>query len=639
MIIILLSLLPAFLLLLAVAGFERRMALANANEDVLATARIVGGEYAQIIRNAEQLLTLASNYPELTGNDPTLCNQRLQQIFNTTEFANKINVAAADGAVLCVVTPDPITGTVNVSGRHYFQRALAQKRFVVGGLETGTFSHLPTLTFGYPLLDAAGNVERVIGYGLDIGELSRREGPAEFQENAVLVITDEDGVIVQRIPEAETYIDTPFNLDQLALSPTLTEGVESAVGVDNQVRLYGYTTVEAEEAAVFHVLVGFADERIYGGVQRYLQASLWGLSLISLFALAAAWLSAENIIVKRIGAIVATADRMREGELNVRTGMNDDPSELGQLAATLDSLAASLQERQTENERLLNQLLLLNTSLEQRVIDRTRQLVKSNERLILSQAELRRLSHQLMRATEQERARISREIHDQLGQSLTAIKIELRTARRRVQAATAAPPSSAVGAEQSAGASANGEAPANGVVAKLDDIAQMVDEMVVLVRRIAADLRPGLLDDFGLGAAIEWQMEEFKKLTGIEYTLDSAIDEERLSSNQTIAAFRILQEALTNVSRHAQASAVAVQAEMDDDGLSLQVRDNGRGFAPGGGRPGSLGVVGMRERAVELGGSVEVVSSPGTGTRVQLWLPLQAQPDAAESLPDDARSL
>lgn len=630
LVIILLSLLPAFLLLLGVAAFERRQALANATEDVLATARIVGDEYEQIIRSAEQLLTLAAYYPEVRDGNPTLCNQRLQQIFDTTQYAVKINVANAAGDVLCVVTPQQVTGTQNISLRHYFQQAMAQKHFVVGGLETGTFSHRPTLTFGYPVLDAAGAVENVIGYGLDVGELNHREDEGQFQENAVLVVTDQHGAIIQRTPGAEAYVGTHFDLEQLGIGSPFTEGVQSAVGVDDEKRLYGFTTVEVNELPVFRVLVGFADERIYGGIQRTLRASLWGLSLISLFALAAAWLSAENIIVNRINRIVAVADRMREGDLNARSGMQGDPSELGGLGATLDSLAARLQERQSENEQLINQMTLLNSDLEQRVVDRTRQLVKSNERLIASQAELRRLSHQLMRATEQERSRISREIHDQLGQALTAIKMELRSARRKLE-----PPAAAIDApaESTAAYSApaySAESAARFAATKLDSSSQMVDEMVVLVRRIAADLRPGLLDDFGLGAAIEWQLQEFNKLSGVEYTLETNIDETRLTPNQTTAAFRILQESLTNVARHARATAVDVQVAMDESGLTLRLYDNGAGFASGvSNRPGSLGLLGMRERAVELGGNVDIASNPGEGTTVQLWLPLNNHGDAA----------
>jgi signal transduction histidine kinase len=313
---------------------------------------------------------------------------------------------------------------------------------------------------------------------------------------------------------------------------------------------------------------------------------------------------------------------MREGDLTVRTGMQDDTSEFGQLAATLDSLAAALHERRSDNERLLNQLRLLNTELEQHVAERTRQLVESNERLTASQAELRRLSHQLMRATEQERARISREIHDQLGQMLTAIKIELRSARRKLLDRNGAPLEDPE--QLLAGASY--------ATAKLDDVTRMLDEMVVLVRRIAADLRPGLLDDFGLAAAVDWQLQEFSKLSGVSCALEAEIDESRLTPNQATAAFRILQESLTNVARHSQATEVRVQLRMDESGLRLLLQDNGRGLTPSeANRSRSLGLLGMRERAMELGGTVEISGSPGAGTAVQLWLPLQVANEDAES--------
>ncbi|MGL4651331.1 MAG: ATP-binding protein, partial [Caldilineaceae bacterium] len=343
--------------------------------------------------------------------------------------------------------------------------------------------------------------------------------------------------------------------------------------------------------------------------------------------LAAAWVGAESMIVNRISRIVGVADRMRVGDLSVRTGMSDDTSEFGQLAVTLDSLAAALQERRRDNEQLLAQLRLLNGELEARVVDRTRQLVKSNERLLSSQAELRRLSHQLMRATEAERARISREIHDQLGQMLTAIKIEIRSARRRLISSAGAPVAAAELAPDAIPAA----------VTKLDDTSQMLDEMVTLVRRIAADLRPGLLDDFGLAATVDWQLQEFRKMTGVDYTLDADIDERRITPNQATAAFRILQESLTNVARHAQATAVNVRLAMDESGLTLQVQDNGRGLTSSDdGRPRSLGLLGMHERAVEFGGSVEIDGPPGKGTSVTLWLPLRPPNDGIDWSLDSA---
>jgi signal transduction histidine kinase len=280
---------------------------------------------------------------------------------------------------------------------------------------------------------------------------------------------------------------------------------------------------------------------------------------------------------------------------------------MGQLAQTFDSMAAALEERDAENARLIGQMQQLNAELESRVIKRTEQLQISNTKLLETQADLRRLSEQLMQSTEQERARMSREIHDQLGQLLTAIKMELRSIEKLV-----------------------GREPEQ-VRERISETMGLVDETVKTVRRIAADLRPGILDDFGLSAAIEWQLQQFKERTGIATSIDVDVDESRLSKDMATAGFRILQEALTNVARHSEATQVRVDLRTSAEMFTLQVRDNGKGLQPDPNRR-SLGLLGMRERARQLGGSVTVEADHGGGVSVLLKAPLNRvdRPSAPE---------
>jgi signal transduction histidine kinase len=269
---------------------------------------------------------------------------------------------------------------------------------------------------------------------------------------------------------------------------------------------------------------------------------------------------------------------------------------MGQLAQTFDSMAAALEERDAENARLIGQMQQLNAELESRVIKRTEQLQISNTRLLETQADLRRLSEQLMQSTEQERTRMSREIHDQLGQLLTAIKMELRTVERLIDR--------------------NGEKARE----RIGETIGLVDETVKTVRRIAADLRPGILDDFGLSAAIEWQLQQFQDRTGIATSMDGEVDEGRISRDMATAGFRILQEALTNVARHAEATQVRVRLGTEDNMFTLRITDNGKGLRPEPRK--SLGLLGMRERARQLGGSVAIENAPDGGVTVLLKTPL-----------------
>jgi PAS domain S-box-containing protein len=205
---------------------------------------------------------------------------------------------------------------------------------------------------------------------------------------------------------------------------------------------------------------------------------------------------------------------------------------------------------------------------------------------------------------EQEKTRVARELHDELAQSLTALKMDAIWLRDRLQAQPDA-------------------------AAKLDVMLAMLDGSVAATRRIAADLRPLLLDDLGLVPAIEWLVQNFTQRYGVpcELELNEDLD---LGEPYATAVFRIVQESLVNVAKHAQATRVKVSLVLQGGELALTVQDNGRGFAPDGPRkPASLGLAGMRER-VELVKGVSVVkSSPGRGTSVEVRIPLAAKESSA----------
>ncbi len=211
---------------------------------------------------------------------------------------------------------------------------------------------------------------------------------------------------------------------------------------------------------------------------------------------------------------------------------------------------------------------------------------------------LHELSGHLQSAREEERTRVAREIHDELGQSLTAMKMELSLLRRGLPA------------DQRQN------------IARAESLGALVEETTQAVKRIAQDLRPGILDHLGLSAAIEWQAEEFERRTGIpcEVSLDPvdiAHDEGR-----STALFRILQEALTNVARHANARSVEVLLRTEGAGLLLRVRDDGRGMDGQVAVQGSLGIIGMQERVRGWDGTVAVSGARGVGTTVTVRLPL-----------------
>jgi signal transduction histidine kinase len=267
-----------------------------------------------------------------------------------------------------------------------------------------------------------------------------------------------------------------------------------------------------------------------------------------------------------------------------------------------------------ENAELLASLQQFNEELERRVADRTAQLERASDELRNSREELRALSLHLQQVREHERTRISREIHDELGQALTALKMDLAT--------------HPTGDGQDVHSQA------------MDRAIPMVDHMIASVRRIATELRPQILDDLGLLPALEWQAQDFGSRTGIACHIRCRGVTTGLDAERSTALFRMVQEMLTNIARHAQATHAQISLRFGRTAVVLDVRDNGRGMrasAPDGAGTG-LGLLGMRERAAAFGGTVTIQSKAHRGTHVQVRIPLATTvaPDGLDSGCDHA---
>jgi signal transduction histidine kinase len=171
---------------------------------------------------------------------------------------------------------------------------------------------------------------------------------------------------------------------------------------------------------------------------------------------------------------------------------------------------------------------------------------------------------------------------------------------------------------------ANGATLSADFQARISAMSQLIDETINQVRRISAELRPGVLDHLGRLAALEWQAKEFEKRMGTACVIESNVETINLARDASTGVFRIFQEALTNVARHAGATRVEVKLDQRDDRLSLVIADNGKGIREGAAKsPTSLGLLGIRERVRRLGGEVEVTRRRGGGTMVRLALPLE----------------
>lgn len=211
--------------------------------------------------------------------------------------------------------------------------------------------------------------------------------------------------------------------------------------------------------------------------------------------------------------------------------------------------------------------------------------------------EKQQLSRMILQAQEDERYRLARELHDEAAQALTSLLVRLRLLERAGEPAEAQK--------------------------RVQELRELTAEALEEVRRVALDLRPTILDDLGLAPALEWRVDEFNRLAGVHATIQIAGMDHRLPREVELTLYRVGQEALSNVSRHAAASQVYVRLMQRAEVVRLEVEDDGCGFDPAAsGEHHRLGLLGMRERMAMIGGTLEIVSLPGAGTHILAQAPI-----------------
>jgi signal transduction histidine kinase len=227
---------------------------------------------------------------------------------------------------------------------------------------------------------------------------------------------------------------------------------------------------------------------------------------------------------------------------------------------------------------------------------------RAEEQLRESHERLRQLSVYLQTVREEERTRIAREVHDELGQALTGCKLDLSWIASKLPKEKDLKP----------------------LLEKTKALSMHIDCTIQMVRRIATELRPGILDHLGLSAALEWQANEFQMRTGIKCDVHASLNDPGLHPDLNTAFFRIFQETLTNIIRHAGATHVAVNLRERDGRIILEVKDNGRGISDSEiSQTDSMGLLGMRERAALLGGNFKIApGAGGKGTKVTVSIPI-----------------
>jgi signal transduction histidine kinase len=326
------------------------------------------------------------------------------------------------------------------------------------------------------------------------------------------------------------------------------------------------------------------------------QIFLVGVVTIVMGAIASYLLA--TFISSPIVRVTDATKKVADGELNTPLSVNRH-DEIGTLADSFNKMARDLAKHRKHLEELVEErtaeLEAANEQLQKEITERK----ASEEQLKQSRERLRDLASHLESIREEERTRIAREIHDELGQALTALKMDIHWVGQRLS--------------EDQGL----------LLEKTKSVSKLIDTTTQSVQRISSELRPGLLDDLGLSAAVEWQAAEFQKRTGISCEIISDPEDIALSHALSTAVFRVFQEALTNIARHANATEIKVVLRKKPDKIELTVRDNGGGITEKQiFDERSFGLIGMRERVHYFGGNLEILGTLNQGTTVTASIPL-----------------
>jgi signal transduction histidine kinase len=622
--LVLLAVLPGFITALIFADSQRQQALTNVQAQNLSYLRLVSLNQSQIVANTKSLLALLAAAPDVRNRDKAGCQSLLDGVVQSSNrfygiaaldenkqswcFASANTSPSITETTDTAATTNPelpalgrtmtITDGVQGSERMY-QRSEVSKDFTIGEYFVGQVSGRSFLALTQPVLDDTGMITGHMLAGLSLDALNASIQALDLPAGYIVTVLDRRGTVLVRWPTpslvGQNYADYPLIQQVLRDSVDGTEHTAVLTGVDGVDRLYAFRSVPGTPERDLFVLVGIAPEVAYTAIDNDLRRYLAVLSIFTLVAAVGAWVFGSRRIVAPVRQIVVSTQQIGKGDFSARVQLSSDAGELSLLAQNFNAMATQLEQNTRELNQRAEELNQANIKLEQRVEQRTRQLQSTVDRLRESREQLRQLSTQQRRAVEAEQTRIAREVHDQIGQALTSIKFDVSSGRKKLAAAF--------------------PQALDLIGPKLTSIDAELDQAVNTARSIARSLRPTALDTLGLAAAIEVFAQEFETRTGIACRVDVDGDDQTVAPELATAIYRIMQEAMTNVVRHAKASQVVILLYMNADAVKLNVEDNGAGIPEEKlNNFTSLGLLGMQERAHEFGGTVEVTSVAGQGT-------------------------
>jgi PAS domain S-box-containing protein len=353
--VLLLALIPAVAFLILDAIFIRQRVHAEAQADLQRLTHLVADSYSQRVDEAQRILAAIAQYPEVQTGDAAACSARLAEMVELyfPQYRG-FGVSNLDGEMFC--TSAPLTTTVQIEDRLWFREAVRTGEFAIGEYSLSRPAGLPILGLGYPILDATGQVTRVASHGLLLPVLQTEANVLPLPKDAILTITDHNGVILVRSHE-EQWVGQRQSAAILAAIAEADAAVVEADGVDGVGRLYAFTPIRGPSGTSVWLSIGRAPEVVYAEVRQTITRDLIGMLVILVTVLAAVWLAGNRLLLHRIDKLVEVSNRLANGDWQARAPVRPKGDELDALGRAFNNMAEALLQRRTrllERERHLH---------------------------------------------------------------------------------------------------------------------------------------------------------------------------------------------------------------------------------------------------------------------------------------------
>ncbi|MGC3988832.1 MAG: cache domain-containing protein [Chthoniobacteraceae bacterium] len=587
-VLVMLALAPAIGLQIYSVSSDREAEAKWMRLDAWRRAQLVSSSLGQNVEGARKLVTTIALLPQLQARDYAACNAILHSLLPKNPDYTNLGVMDLNGTWIAAALDAPANTKVRAE-EPWFQRIVRQGSFSVSPYQIGRVTHLPLIRFGCPVFDSQGKICAVAFASFRLSMLEKMLSTIDLPDHAAAMVLDQNGLILSHYPDNRQWMVK--DLSQTDLFNTISHqqsGVIEATDAGGKMQIYAFTSVLPASDNTMYAVVSLPQEESVGPFNAAIDRSIIALVIGALLSVAAAWHGSESFVLRQLSALRRAAARLASGDFKARSSAPRGIAEVDQLSETFDEMARQMEARELERDEALAALRA-------------------------SEDQQRALSAHLHTVREEESRRIARELHDELGQVLAALKIEMQN----LYVTTQSDPDT---------------------TKRLSALGTLANETIARVRKLCTELRPGILDELGAVAALQWLAEDFENRTSVPCTFICRNPQLALPPDQATTLFRICQEALTNVMRHAEASSVTIDLSTSLDHLTLRIRDDGRGFDSTTVQPGrTFGIMGMRERASLVGGHFFLKSTPAHGTVVAVSFPFKGDFSSPGPSPHDPR--